>query len=129
MSSRPDRVGDQLRSELAQLLSRDVHDPGVGFLTLTQVRVTADLHLAKVYYTTMGDEKAQRESARALKRATPFLRRQLGQRLRLRRVPELEFFYDDSIARTDRIEQILQDLKAEAITQQNATGDDDASED
>jgi ribosome-binding factor A len=129
MSSRPDRVGDQLRSELAQLLSRDVHDPGVGFLTLTQVRVTADLQLAKVYYTTMGDEKAQRESARALKRATPFLRRQLGQRLRLRRVPELEFFYDDSIARTDRIEQILQDLKAEAITRQNATGDDDASED
>jgi ribosome-binding factor A len=129
MSSRPDRVGDQLRSELAQLLSRDVHDPGVGFLTLTHVRVTADLQLAKVYYTTMGDEKAQRESARALKRATPFLRRQLGQRLRLRRVPELEFFYDDSIARTDRIEQILQDLKAEAITRQNATGDDDASED
>jgi ribosome-binding factor A len=129
MSSRPDRVGDQLRSELAQLLSRDVHDPGVGFLTLTQVRVTADLQLAKVYYTTMGDEKAQRESARALKRATPFLRRQLGQRLRLRRVPELEFFYDDSIARTDRIEQILQDLKAEAIMRQNATGDDDASED
>jgi ribosome-binding factor A len=129
MSSRPDRVGDQLRSELAQLLSRDVHDPGVGFLTLTHVRVTADLQLAKVYYTTMSDEKAQRESARALKRATPFLRRQLGQRLRLRRVPELEFFYDDSIARTDRIEQILQDLKSEAITRQNATGDDDASED
>ena len=81
MSSRPERVGDQIRSELAQLLAREVHDPGVGFLTLTQVKVTSDLQLARVYYTSFGDDKAQRESAKALKRAAPFLRRQLGQRL------------------------------------------------
>jgi ribosome-binding factor A len=128
MSSRPERVGDQIRSELAQLISRDVHDPGIGFLTLTYVRVTSDLQIARVYYTTLGDEKARRETARALGRATPFLRRRLGQRIRLRRVPELEFFYDESIARHDRIEQILQDLKAEATTRHDATGDDDASE-
>src|SRR5919108_4879092 len=103
MSSRPARVGDQIRSELAQLLAREVHDPGIGFLTLTEVRVTPDLQLARVYYTTMGDERAQRESAKALKRAAPFLRRQLASRLRLRRVPELEFFFDDSVARHDRI--------------------------
>lgn len=127
-SSRPERVGDQIRSELAQLLARNVHDPGVGFLTLTYVRVTSDLRLARVYYTTMGDDKAQRESARALRRATPFLRRQLGQRLRLRHVPELEFFYDESIARHDRIEQILQELKAEGTSRHDDTGDDDASE-
>lgn len=125
-SSRPERVGDQIRSELAELLSREVHDPGVGFLTLTQVRVTPDLQIARIYYTTLGDEKAQRESARALKRASPFLRRQLGRRLRLRRVPELEFFYDESIARHDRIERILQDLKAEAASRHDDTGDDDA---
>src|SRR5262245_55153348 len=62
----------------------------------------------------MGDEQAQRETAKALTRATPFLRRQIGSRIRLRRVPELTFFYDESIAHTDRIEQILQDLRAEA---------------
>jgi len=61
----------------------------------------------------MGDEQARRDTAKALGRATPFLRRQLGQRLRLRRVPELQFFYDESIAHQDRIEQILQELKAE----------------
>ncbi len=124
-SSRPARVGDQIRSELAELLARQVHDPGIGFLTLTHVRVTPDLQLARVYYTTLGDEKTQRESARALKRAVPFLRRQLGQRLHLRRVPELEFFYDESIARHDRIEQILQELKAEAAATDGHTGDDD----
>ena len=113
-SSRPDRVGEAIRDELSQLLAREVQDPGVGFITLTRVKVSPDLQVARVYYTSMGDEKAQRETAKALKRAAPFLRRQLGQRVRLRRVPEVEFFYDESIARGDRIEQILQELKAEA---------------
>jgi ribosome-binding factor A len=128
MSSRPERIADQIRSELAQLLAREVHDPGVGFLTLIQVKVTSDLQLARVYYTSLGDDKAQRESAKALKRAAPFLRRQLGQRLRLRRVPELDFFYDESIARQDRIEKILQELKAEATTRHDAVEDDDVGE-
>ena len=114
MGNRPDRVGEAIRDELSQLIAREVHDPGVGFITLTRVKVSPDLQLARVYYTSMGDEKAQRETAKALKRAAPFLRRQLGQRIRLRRVPEVEFFYDESIARGDRIEQILQELKAEA---------------
>jgi ribosome-binding factor A len=122
MPSRADRVGDQIRSELALLIAREVHDPGVGFLTLTRVKVTPDLQLARVFYTSLGDENAQRETARALRRATPFLRRQLGQRIRLRRVPELEFLYDESIAQNDRIEQILQDLKAE---RHESIGDDD----
>jgi len=116
-SNRPERVGEAIRDELSQLLARDVHDPGVGFITLTTVKVAPDLQLARVYYTSMGDEKARRETAKALGRATPFLRRQVAQRLRLRRVPELQFFYDESIANHDRIEQILQDLKAEATAQ------------
>ena len=64
---RPDRVGDQIREELSGLLSRgEVHDPGIGFITLTRVVVTADLQLARVYYTTLGDEKARKETAKAL---------------------------------------------------------------
>ena len=116
MINRPDRVGEQIRLELSELIARQVHDPGVGFVTLTRVSVTSDLQIARVYYTTLGDETAQRETAKALGRATPFLRRQLGARIRLRRVPELTFFYDESIARGDRIEQILQDLKTEAAS-------------
>ena len=112
--NRPDKVGEQIRIELTQLLARDVHDPGVGFITLTKVSVSPDLQLARVYYTSMGDEKARRETEKALRRALPFLRRQIAQRVRLRRVPELEFFFDKSVAQHDRIEQILQELKAEA---------------
>ena len=113
-SNRPEKVGEQIRIELTQLIAREVHDPGIGFLTLTKVKVTSDLQIARVYYTSYGDAKAQSETGKALARAAPFLRRQIGQRVRLRRVPELEFFYDASIAQHDRIEQILQELKAEA---------------
>ena len=122
--NRPDKVGEQIRIELTQLLARDVHDPGVGFITLTKVTVTPDLQLARVYYTSMGDDKALRETEKALGRALPFLRRQIAQRVRLRRVPELEFFFDQSVAQQDRIEQILQELKAEADARPPAPPDD-----
>jgi ribosome-binding factor A len=111
---RPDRVGEEVRHELSDLLTRGVvHDPGIGFVTLTRVKMTPDLQLARVYYTMMGDAAARRETAAALARATPFLRRHVGGRLRLRRVPELEFRFDESVANQDRIEQILKELHEE----------------
>jgi ribosome-binding factor A len=111
---RPDRVGDQIRKEISELLARGaVHDPGIGFITLTRVQVSADLQVAHILYTMLGDEKARRETAKALERATPFLRRQLGSRLRLRRVPEIDFRFDQAVAHQDRIEQILRDLHEE----------------
>lgn len=73
--------------------------------------MTTDLQIARVYYSTLGDEKARKETARALERATPFLRRQVGGRLGLRRVPEFEFRFDQSVEHQDRIERILRDLQ------------------
>src|SRR5262249_10138410 len=108
--SRTERVGDQIRGEIAQLLAREVHDPGIGFVTITRVSVTPDLQHARVSYTALGDETGRRNTARALERAAPFLRRQIGSRLRLKRVPELEFVYDESIAGQDRIEQLLNEI-------------------
>ena len=111
---RPDRVGERIREELSEMLSRGVvHDPGIGFITLTRAKVSPDLQLARVYYTTMGDANAKRETAAALRRATPFFRRQMGERLGLRRVPELEFRFDESVEQQDRIEQILRELHEE----------------
>jgi ribosome-binding factor A len=110
--SRPDRVADQIRSELALLLARDVHDPGIGFVTLTRVQVSPDLQLARVFYTALGDDTARRSSEKALERAASFLRRQIGSRLRLRRVPELRFVYDESVAGQDRIERLLNEIRA-----------------
>lgn len=111
--SRPDRVGEQIRQELSQIIAQQVHDPGIGFLTLTRVKVTADLQLARVLYTVMGDDTQRRDTQKALERAMPYLRRQIASRVRLRRVPELQFFYDEAIAHQDRIEQILLDLQKE----------------
>ena len=91
----------------------EVHDPDIGFITLTKVKMTPDLQLARVQYTSLGDAAARKKTAAALGRATPFLRRRIGERLRLRRVPVLEFRFDESIANQDRIEQILRDLKDE----------------
>jgi ribosome-binding factor A len=130
--SRASRVGDQIRAELAELLTREVHDPGIGFLTITHVKVSPDLQQARAYYTTIGDAKARRESARALERATPFLRRHIGRRLRLKRVPELTFSFDETIEKNDRIERILQELNTEragepapATEAVDGSGDDD----
>ncbi len=127
---RPDRVGEQIRETLSELLSRGaVHDPGIGFITLTRVTVSPDLQMARVFYTTMGDAKARTETKKALDRATPFLRRQIGSVIRLRRVPELDFRFDESIANQDRIEQIIRDLHEEeaqrAAESEPTTSDDD----
>lgn len=111
--SRPERVGEQIRQALADLLAREVRDPGVGFVTLTRVKVSPDLQMARAYYTLMGDAHSRREADRALARVAPFLRRHLAGRLRLRRVPELQFHFDESVEHQDRIERILQDLQAE----------------
>ena len=114
MGFRPDRVADQIRQELSELLSRGaVHDPGIGFITLTRVKVSPDLQLARVYYTTLGDEAARRQTAKALQRATGFFRRHVGDRLQLRRVPDIEFHFDQSVGHQDRVEQILRELHDE----------------
>lgn len=109
--SRPERIGDQIRVETSELLMREVKDPGVGFITLTHVRVTPDLQLARIYYTVLGDAASRKRTADALTRATPFLRRRIGQRLSLRRVPEIQFVFDESIEREARIEQLFQEIR------------------
>ena len=124
---RPDRVGDQVREVLSELLARgEVHDPGIGFITLTRVQMSPDLQQARVFYTMLGDPKARNETEKALARATPFLRRQIGSRLRLRRVPEVEFRFDEAIGHQDRIEQILRDLHEEDAQRAAATAQDPA---
>ena len=107
------------------MLAREVHDPGIGFVTLTRVQVSPDLQVARVLYTVLGDANARESSARALGRAATFLRRQIGSRLRLKRAPELRFVYDDSVAGQDRIERILNELHAES----DAARDDDTTRD
>ena len=114
MHSRPERLAGQVRAELCSLLLRSVRDPAVRLVTLTHVRMSRDLQHARVYYTTLGDTTTLRETARGLRRAAPFLRSQLGRRIRGRHVPELTFVYDESIEREQRIAEVLDTLRADA---------------
>ena len=113
LSHRVERIAEQIREELSQMISTEVSDPGVGLVTVTRVKVTADLSLARVYWTVLGEAKERKESAKALNRAVPYLRHLLSQRLTLRRSPEIKFQYDESVAAQDRIERIIQDLHTE----------------
>ena len=134
--SRPDRVAEEVRHVLSDALARDVKDPGLGFVTVTRVTVSPDLQLARVYYSIIGDEKARKNSKAALERCTPFLRRRLGQEIRLRRVPELHFHYDEGIAHQARVEELIYEIQQERAAREAAEaaapapdGDDAAKKD
>lgn len=107
---RPARVADEIRRVLADLLLRRVRDPRVSAIAITDVEVTADLRLARVFYTMSGDEQARAEVAKGLRRATGFLRRELSSRIRLRYMPNLEFHYDESLDVGERVDSLLADL-------------------
>ncbi|HWB70972.1 MAG TPA: 30S ribosome-binding factor RbfA [Egibacteraceae bacterium] len=107
MSYRMRRVNEAVKEVLAELLP-DLKDPRVGFVTLTDVRTSADLRAAEVFYTVLpADEESLAATAAGLRSATPLLRRELGARLRLRYVPELRFSHDPLPAHSRRIEQLL----------------------
>lgn len=102
--ARTDRVGEQIRRELAELVRLEVKDPRVRMVTLTEVEVAADYSHAKVFYTTLQDQAAVQ---RGLERASGFLRSQLAQRIKLRVIPQLHFVYDASIERGDRLSRLI----------------------
>lgn len=113
LSHRIERIAEQVREEVSQILSSEVADPGVGLITVTRVKVTPDLSLARIYWTSMGDAAERKKTAKALSRATAYVRHLLSTRLTLRRAPEVQFLFDQSVAAQDRVEQILHELKQE----------------
>lgn len=107
------RLGDQLQVELADLIQRELKDPRVGFVTVTEVRMSPDLKHARVYVSVYeGEEEKKQESITALQRAEGFLRHSLGRRLRLRYVPALRFVVDDTLDHSARIDELLEDSNA-----------------
>jgi ribosome-binding factor A len=114
MSQRTDRLDSQIRQELMDLLQREMKDPRLGFATITRVETARDLGHARVWVSVLGSEIERERTMGALRVATPWLRRKLGERLSLRHVPELTVREDDSIASGDRVLQIIQELSGEA---------------
>ena len=105
-----ERVAERVRIELSTLLIRAVRDPAVSAVTITHVAMTADLQLARIYYTVL-DGSNRREAARGLRRAKTYLRRAIGQRLQLRQVPELRFMFDETLDRQDRLAKIFTEIE------------------
>jgi ribosome-binding factor A len=116
LTHRVERIQEQVREEVSQMLATEVRDPGVGLVTVTRAKVTADLSLARIYWTIIGDANARKKTQQALERASGFVRHLLAERLTLRRSPEVKFIFDQSVAAQDRIEQIIQEIHAEDAT-------------
>ncbi len=110
--TRPSRVQEEFREILAEEIPR-LKDPRVGFVTVTGVKVTADLRRAIVYYTTLGDERARRATAAGLRSATPHLRQVIGRQVRMKVLPTLEFEEDETIRRAERIDDLLRRIHEE----------------
>jgi len=107
---RADRVADLIKMEIADLLLKQVRDPRIGSVTITGVKVTDDLKTARVYFVELGKDECRPEVKAGLDKATGFLRKQLGSRLQLRLVPELQFSYDPSFAYGDKIERLISEI-------------------
>jgi ribosome-binding factor A len=110
--TRPSRVSEEFREILAEEIPR-LKDPRIGFVTVTAVRMTPDLRLARVFYTAMGDEKERAATRAGLRSARAHLRRVIGGEVRLKTLPDLEFEEDETIERADRIERVLRELHRE----------------
>ncbi|WP_445594025.1 30S ribosome-binding factor RbfA [Bacillus velezensis] len=113
MSMRANRVGEQMKKELGDIISRKLKDPRIGFLTVTDVRVSGDLQIAKVYISVLGGEKKKEEALKGLAKAKGFIRSEIGSRIRLRKTPELEFEFDESIEYGNRIETLIHELHSD----------------
>lgn len=111
MSRRTERVGEMIREDISLLLQREVRDPAVGFVTVTDVEVTADLSHARVFVSVMGTPEERERSLEALNRARGFLRTELGRRAHLRIVPDLAFLYDEAADKGSRIFELLEEMK------------------
>ncbi|MGQ0735785.1 MAG: 30S ribosome-binding factor RbfA [Acidobacteriota bacterium] len=121
---RVERVAEQIREEVSQILSTEVADPGIGLVTVTRVKVTADLSLARVYWTALGDAAQRQATTKALARCAAYVRHLLSTRMTLRRSPEVQFLFDRAVAAQDRVEQILQELRQQGEAQGSTTPPD-----
>src|SRR5438105_8707085 len=109
MTDRLQRVSEELREVLAEEIQR-LKDPRLGFVTVTGVRVSADLRKARVFYTVLGEDRDHKATRAALRSATSRLRAAVGREIRMKVTPELEFAEDDAIGLGERVEELLEQI-------------------
>jgi ribosome-binding factor A len=122
VSRRTNRLEEEIREEVAKIIAGELKDPRIGFVTVTGVQLTPDLRHARVSVGVLGDQAARDKSLAGLRQAAGFVRRALGQRLRIRHTPEVQFLYDKGLDATDRVARLLDQVEAEPRSE---PGEDD----
>jgi ribosome-binding factor A len=115
VTARTDRIDQLLRQEIGAILAKDVQDPRIGFVTVTDVETAPDLSVARVWVSVIGQPAERDLTMKALQHALPFVRHELGSRIRLRRIPELQLRADDTVQRGTRVLQLLAELEAGGV--------------
>ncbi len=118
--SRKDRVSEQIRRELAELIAHELKDPRVGMISLTEVHVTPDYAHAKIFFSTLSTEMLP-EIEEGLRQASGFLRRELGRRIRIHTLPELKFVFDESLTRGAELSRLIE----QAVSTSSTTPDEE----
>jgi ribosome-binding factor A len=112
VSRRSERLAGEIRDEVARILATELKDPRLGFITVTRAELSPDLRHARVFVGALGEKGEVGASLRVLKKASGFVRRAVGQRLRLRFAPEIDFRYDQGLEATDRVARLLEEEKS-----------------
>ncbi len=107
---RSNRVAEQIKKEMTDILQRELKDPRIGFVTVTGVEVTGDLQQATIFITVLGNDDQKESTLKGLSKATGFIRSEIGKRIRLRKTPDLFFKFDESIEYGNKIESLLGEL-------------------
>ncbi len=113
MGTRPERVQEALRREVSMIIQKEIKDPRLGFITITKVEITKDLKNAFVYYSVLGEEKDANNTRHALKSSVGYIRKLIGDRIKMKFVPEITFRLDKSIEHSKRVYEILDNIKKE----------------
>lgn len=112
-SQRPGRVQEAIRQEVSKILHCEIRDPRLGFLTITEVELTNDLRYARIYFSVLGEDKDKRLALKGLNSAKGYIKGLLGDRIKLRYMPEIEFKIDETLERTQRVYDIFEKIKKE----------------
>lgn len=126
-SRRVERVSDLIKQQVSNIISNDLKDPRVGFVTVTSVDLSRDLRHAKVYISVMGSDEDRERTMEALNRASGFMRTSLGNKIRIRHIPELLFRYDDSYEYAARIAVVMKQIEPETKPVAETTSSDQTS--
>jgi ribosome-binding factor A len=111
--SRIERVEEEIRQQVSMIIQRDLHDPRIGFVTVIRVQASPDLKTANVYFTTIEKNKSFEDTVAALEQASGYVRRLIGERIKIKFTPKINFVYDDTQAEQNRIDELLDRIHKE----------------